>query len=201
MSQPSPAASPHATPAPTSAPINAAPEPSGSESPPSALPGPAWQAACGSLVLIVAALMAWGAIHVDGDAGYGGVGPNFLPWLCAAALAVCGALLVWEAVTGGFRHAGDPGGRAQARWMCFVWVASGLLANALLIEKIGFVLSCALCYFLAVQGLRRAAHENINARILIIDLAWGFIISAPTYWMFSRLLDINLPHILNTGWL
>lgn len=156
---------------------------------------------CGALVLAGAAFMAMGAGKIEGDAGYGGVGPDFLPWVCAVALAVCGALLIWEASTGGFRHTGSPGGRATARLIPFVWVAAGLLSSALFIEKIGFVLACALCYFLAVQGLRRAGDEIINLQRIIADMAWGFIISALTYWAFSKLLDINLPHILETGWL
>lgn len=164
-------------------------------------PSVPWQMLCGVLVLAGAAVMAMGAGKVEGDAGYGGVGPDFLPWVCAMALAVCGALLVWEASTGGFRHAGDPGGHKTARLMPFVWVSAGLLSNALFIEKIGFVLACVICYFLAVQGLRRAQEETLNFKKILSDLAWGFIISAPTYWAFSRLLGINLPHLLETGWL
>ena len=38
--------------------------------------------------------------------------------------------------------------------MGFVWVSAGLLLNAALIEHMGFILSCALTYLLAVQGQR-----------------------------------------------
>ena len=52
------------------------------------IPSPKWQAAVGVGVLAVAGVMAAGAIGIPGDAGYGGVGPNFLPWVCAAVLAL-----------------------------------------------------------------------------------------------------------------
>lgn len=39
-------------------------------------------------VLLTAAGLALGAIDIPSNAGYGGVGPNFLPWLVAVVLAV-----------------------------------------------------------------------------------------------------------------
>lgn len=64
------------------------------------VPSPFWQAAVGAAVVLVAAGMAFGALKIPGDAGYGGVGPNFLPWVCAAVLGLCGVLLIREALTG-----------------------------------------------------------------------------------------------------
>ena len=63
----------------------------------STIPSPRAQTIVGAGVLLVAAGMAFGALQISGEAGYGGVGPNFLPWLCTVVLAICGAWLVWEA--------------------------------------------------------------------------------------------------------
>ena len=156
----------------------------------------------GAAVVLVAAGMAWGASHIPGDAGYGGVGPAFVPWLCAAVLAVCGVWLIWEAKTGGYRHAADPGGAAKADLGAFVWVSAGLLLNAALITTVGFILSCTLCYALAVQGLRRAAGQDAGtARTWAVDGVTGVLISAPVYWTFTQFLAINLPGLTQTGWL
>ena len=167
------------------------------------IPPAPWQTAVGVLVLLVAVGMAWGAAQVPSDAGYGGVGPNFVPWLCTVGLALCGLGLVWEARTGGFRRTGDPGGAAQARWGPFCWVTAGLLLNALLMEHLGFVLGCALCYWMAVQGLRRAAHQPgvWHPRGVVLDALCGLAIAAPVFWLFTQLLGINLPGITGTGWL
>ena len=158
------------------------------------------EAVVGAGVLLVALALAAGALRIPGNAGYGGVGPNFLPWLTAAALALCGAVLLWEARTGGFRGREAQDG-AGADWLSFVWVSAGLLANAALITTLGFILSCALCYVLAAQGLRRAAGQPMAPRTWAIDVAWGIAISAPVYWMFTLLLAINLPGLTGTGWL
>src|SRR5256884_2627593 len=93
--------------------------------------------------------LAFGALQIPSDSGYGGVGPNFLPWLCAVVLAVCGAWLVWEARTGGYREASAPGGHPRADIGAFVWVSTGLLVNAALIGTVGFIVSCTVCYVLA----------------------------------------------------
>ena len=108
--------------------------------------------------------LAFGAVGISSEAGYGGVGPNFLPWLVSVALTVCGAWIVWEARTGGFREMEAPSGALQPYWTGFIWVSAGLLLNAALITSIGFILSCTLCYVLAVQGLRRAHGESTSSR-------------------------------------
>ena len=81
-------------------------------------------------------------------------------------------------------------------------MSAGLLANAALITTIGFILSCTLCFMLAVQGLRRAAGQDaMQPGILAKDLITGLLIAAPVFWMFTQFLAINLPGLTNTGWL
>lgn len=162
----------------------------------------ALQAAVGAGVLIVGLGLGVGATTIASDAGYAGVGPNFLPWLVAAFLAVCGALLVREAMTGGFRDADAPEGSEHGHWPGFVWVSSGLLANAALITTIGFILSCSLCFVLAVQGFKSAEGQTRSGvRTWVLSAAIGIAIAAPVYWMFTQLLAINLPGLTSTGWL
>jgi putative tricarboxylic transport membrane protein len=156
----------------------------------------------GGLVLLTGLALAVGAIGIPGGAGYGGVGPNFLPWTVAAVLVACGVLIVREALTGGFREREQPSGAARGWWPGLVWVSAGLLANAALITTIGFILSCTLCYLLAVQGLRRAEGQRAGApRVLLADIAAGLAIAAPVFWMFTKFLAISLPGLTGTGWI
>ena len=161
------------------------------------------QTLVGAFVALTGLGLAGGALSIPGEAGYGGVGPNFLPWLVAAVLLVCGVLIVREALTGGFRDLGEPSGAERPWWPGLVWVSAGLLANAALITTIGFILSCALCYLLAVQGLRRASGQGgVNSpRTWLIDIVTGLLIAAPVFWMFTQFLAINLPGLTGTGWL
>ena len=160
------------------------------------------QTAVGAGVLVLGGLLAAGAIGISGEAGYGGVGPNFLPWAVGVSLLLCGGLLLWEARSGGYRDMDEPEGAAQGHWPGFVWVSAGLLANAALLTTIGFVLSCGLCFALAVRGFVSAEGRPWGGvRAWLVAAATGMAISAPVYWMFTKLLAINLPGLTSTGWL
>jgi putative tricarboxylic transport membrane protein len=146
------------------------------------------QLAIGAAALVLAGVLAWGASQIPSAAGYAGVGPNFMPWVVALALALCGAGLLLEAASGGYRHRGAirrgarrlawPGWRPVANAaLITVWVSSHLLASWP-------------AHFLA-EG-RPAAADGAR-------LATGFL-AAPASG-FPKLLAINLPGLTGTGWL
>ena len=152
--------------------------------------------------LATGAMLVIGALSIKSDAGYSGVGPNFLPWVVGLALLACGAFLVYEARSGGYREMEEPSGAERGHWRGFAWVSAGILANAALITTIGFILSCALCFVLAVRGFKSAeARLDLSPKAWLIDAAIGAAIAAPVFWMFTQLLAINLPGLTSTGWL
>lgn len=156
----------------------------------------------GAGALGVGLALAAGAVGIPSDAGYQGVGPNFLPWIVAVLLVVCGAWLVWESLTGGFRQRAEPSGAASADWLAFAWISAGILANAALITRIGFILSCTLCFVLAVRGFRASMGTlEWSPRGWLVDGLTGAVIASPVYWMFTQFLAINLPGLTGTGWL
>jgi len=164
--------------------------------------GPTPQLAIGVGTLLAGIAIDLGAIGISSEAGYSGVGPNFLPWVVGSMLALCGLFLVREVLTGGFRNLEEPSGAATGHWPGFAWVTAGILLNAALITTIGFILSCALCFVLAVRGFKSAEGRlDLSPRAWAIDAAIGFAIAAPVYWMFSQLLGINLPGLTSTGWI
>ena len=153
-------------------------------------------------VLLIGAGLAFGALSIPSAAGYGGVGPNFLPWLVSVGLLVCSGFIIWESVSGGFRAMDDSVDRPAPYWPGFAWMSAGLLANAALITTIGFIFSCTLCFVLAVQGLKGAEGRNDRSpAVLLKDTLIGMAIAAPVFWMFTQFLAINLPGITSTGWL
>ena len=162
----------------------------------------AQQTAIGAGVLVAGLLLGAGATQISSDAGYGGVGPNFLPWVVAVLLTICGAFMLWESASGGFRQMDQPSGAAHGDWGGFAWVSAGVLLNAALITTIGFILSCTLCFVLAVRGFKKAeGWSGPWVGGVLRDAAIGFAISAPVYWMFTQALAINLPGLTSTGWL
>ena len=161
-----------------------------------------YQTLVGASVVVLAVGLAVGAMGIPSDAGYSGVGPNFLPWLVSAGLLVCGVFLVFEARTGGFRDFESAGGDEKPYWSGFVWMSTGLLINAALITTIGFALSCALCFVFASRGMRNSQGQTAGGlHAWAVDLAVGLIVAAPVYWMFTKFLAINLPGITQSGWI
>lgn len=165
-------------------------------------PSAAHQTLIGVGVLVLAVLLAVGAIPIPAAAGYAGIGPNFLPWAMAAALGLCGVLLIRDARTGGWRNVDPPSGAGRGDWRALAWVSAGILANASLLTTLGFVLSCALCFALAVRGLRISEGKAAGGVAQTsIDVVAGVLVAAPTFWLFTKLLAINLPGLTGTGWL
>jgi putative tricarboxylic transport membrane protein len=160
------------------------------------------QSLIGVAVLLLGALLAAGAWFIPSAAGYAGVGPNFLPWVVAAALGLCGLMLIVHARSGGWRQMeGIPGGE-DADWPALAWVCAGVTVNAALITTVGFILSCTLCFMLAVRGLQAAEGKpHGGARGLLIDAVTGFLIATPAFWLFTKVLSINLPGLTATGWI
>jgi len=160
----------------------------------------AWQKAVGAGALVLAGALAAGASQIRGEAGYAGVGPAFLPWAMAAALALCGAALLVQAFTGGLRKLPEPP-EIPPYWRGMAWVSAGLLLNAALITRIGFIASCTLLFVLAYRGFRLSMGHEVSAPSVGRSALVGAALSAPVYWMFTKLLGLTLPGLTATGWI
>ena len=165
------------------------------------------QTALALAVLALAVGLALGAADISSEAGYAGIGPNFLPWLVATGLAGVSIFLLFQAQSGGFRDMPDPqDGEAPAQsvpcWRGFAWMSGALLLNAALITSIGFIFSCTLCFACAAHGLRQAQSGAAQTlRSWLTDLMIGLLIAAPVFWMFTKFLAISLPGLTQSGWL
>jgi len=153
----------------------------------------------GGGLLLLAALLAVGASQITGNAGYAGAGPAFLPWTVAAVLAGLGATIIALAL----RHRGPIVAAPDfpPHWKPLLWVSVGLLLNASLIEYIGFIPSCALLFAFAARGFRLGADQAPSWGVTGRDLVIGAVVSAPVFWLFTKLLGISLPSLLGGGWL
>jgi putative tricarboxylic transport membrane protein len=160
------------------------------------------ESAVATACLLLGGVLAWGAVDISSEAGYSGVGPNFLPWLVSIVLLVCGAGLLWQSLNGGFHERDTPEGAKKGDWLPFVWVSVAILLNAFLITRIGFVASCTLVFVLAVRGFHQSQGRlDLSLRAWLRDAAVGLALCAPVYWLFSKVLGISLPALTNTGWL
>lgn len=144
--------------------------------------------AIGIAVLAVSLFFFLGLPGISGEEGYAGLSPRFMPTLVAIGLAVCGALLTWQGVRGGFRNMPEedaelPSAPHSPRG--FLWVSAGLVLNMALIGTLGFVLSSTLLMVCVARGY--------GSRRIVRDALIGLCITVPMWALFEFLLGINLP--------
>jgi len=150
-------------------------------------------------VLLIAVLLAIGATGISSDAGYAGAGPNFLPWVVSAAMALLGVLLIATALRAKDEVIAAPD--FPPRWRAVAWVSLGLILNAALIEHIGFIGSCAVLFGLSARGFRVGADQKPTLVMLAQDFVIGALISAPVFWLFTKVLGVTLPSLVKGGWI
>ncbi|TBN35397.1 tripartite tricarboxylate transporter TctB family protein [Pseudomonas sp. BGI-2] len=154
------------------------------------------QLAIGLGVVAISAVLAFGAYRFPEEMGFVILGAHVYPYALAVFLGVVGLLLCYQSVTGGFRELADhddesakalPGGMLGA-----AWVTAGLVAVAVLINLIGFVLSAGLLFACSARGF--------GSRRPVRDLAIGIALTLPIYWLFNAGLGVSLPPLIN-AWL
>lgn len=163
------------------------------------LPATTWQTGIGVAVAMAALGLAWGTWQLPGEVHINDGGARLVPGICAFVLLLCGLWLVWEARHGGWRNVPAPSAYASLQMTPWVWVSAGLLLSALLVAHSGFVVAAALCYVLALQGLRLAQQPGLRTRGLRLaaDLLAGLLVAGLVYVLFTQVLGIHLP----AGWL
>lgn len=142
----------------------------------------------GVAVLALSVFFFVGLPGISGDEGYAGLSPRFMPTLVAIGLAVCGALLTWQGVRGGFRNMPEEDAElpdAPHNFKGFLWVAIGLVANMALIGILGFVFSSTLMMVCVARGY--------GSRRIVRDALIGLLLTVPMWALFDFLLGINLP--------
>lgn len=147
------------------------------------------QLAIASFVGAIGLILGWGASHFPVEKGYSILGPQIIPYAVAAFLILLGLALGYQAITGGFHglEVGDSTNKAGVKGAA--WVSGALLATALLITHIGFVLSAALLFGMAARGF--------GSRHPIRDLGIGIALTLPVYWVFTSGLGVSLPALFN----
>jgi putative tricarboxylic transport membrane protein len=124
---------------------------------------------------------------LSSEGGYSGIGPNFMPGLVAFGLIVLGCWLLYEALSGGWRHTSPHEGVYEKR--PFLWVTAGLFAHMALIGWAGFVLAGAVLFVFVARGF--------GSRRFLRDLALGVALALAIFLFFTQVLNVNLP----AGWM
>lgn len=140
-------------------------------------------------VLALATAFGIGAMKLTGDTGYAGIGPAFLPTIVSGFLAALGLGLLYQACTGGFRRLEIEALDTRPDVRGAIWISAGILAMAALMKFTGFVIAAVTLFVCVARafGSKRPA----------IDAAIGAALVLPVFWLFTLVLDVNLPQLIN----
>jgi putative tricarboxylic transport membrane protein len=127
----------------------------------------------------LAALLLWDASGLKQDGGYAGVGPADVPRLIAYGLLILAALTALAGLKGNLP---EPPRQNPAP---VLWILSGLGLQLVFLHILGFVLSGAILFGFTARGL--------GQRPLWRALLVGLVLSGLIYFVFDRLLKLNLP--------
>lgn len=118
--------------------------------------------------------------------GYSQVGPRLFPYIIGTGLTVCGAVLGWHAMSGGWRNVPlDQTGHEAPDWIAAAIISVGIVLHMVLIGWAGFIIASTLMYLLIARGF--------GSQRAVRDLAVGLALAVAAYFLFTMALGLRLP--------
>jgi putative tricarboxylic transport membrane protein len=127
-----------------------------------------------------------GSFYLPTGGGYAQVGPGVVPRVVGAIVMLLGAVLLAEALRGGFPGVDE---EAEAKlpmdWAAFAWVSGGILAYGVLIEWLGFVFSSTILFVMVARGF--------SSKRYALNVVTGLVLASLVFAMFNYGLGLTLP--------
>jgi putative tricarboxylic transport membrane protein len=130
----------------------------------------------GLVVLGVAMILSISSLEVS--ATYAKVGPAIIPYLIGACLVAVGAVVFWQG-----RNVIDE--TTPSDLVALGALGVGLLAYAVFLKTVGFVISSAILYFLVAWAFGSRNH--------LVNMLAAVGLSVAVYFAFNAGLGLNLP--------
>ena len=146
------------------------------------------------LSLALAALGAYtlfGAQAIGGGSGYSQIGPRAFPMMIGAGLVILGGILVWHAVSGGWRNVPMDESHATPDWLAFAILSGAVILHMAAIGWAGFILASTFLFTLIARGF--------GSRKLLRDILVGVVLSTIAFFIFTSGLGLKLPNGLLGG--
>lgn len=121
--------------------------------------------------------------------GYAQVGPKVFPVVVSVGLLVCGALLIFQAASGGFRNRTEED-TDPFDWRAFAWVSGGVIAQMVTIGTIGFIPSSTVLFAAIARGF--------GSKRIFRDVLIALILATLLYLLFTQVLGLTLGPTLSS---
>jgi len=118
--------------------------------------------------------------------GYAQIGPRLFPYIIGVGLTLCGAVLGWHAVTGGWRNVPlDQEGHDAPDWLAFFIISAGIVLHMVVIGWAGFIIASTLLFVLIARGF--------GSRRYIRDALIAVVLATVVFFVFTSGLGLKLP--------
>ena len=136
----------------------------------------------GAGVLVLAIVIFWQTLTIPVSPIYAKVGPTVFPMITALGLALLGVLLLFAALTGGWRTEEEK--NVTPDRPALLWIAAGLVLNVLLITNAGFTIASVVLFVCVARGF--------GSKAIMRDAAIGAAFALVAYFGFAQTLGINI---------
>ncbi|MGH6643762.1 MAG: tripartite tricarboxylate transporter TctB family protein [Bradyrhizobium sp.] len=118
--------------------------------------------------------------------GFAQVGPRLFPYIIGVGTTICGAVLGWQALSGGWRNVPlDQEGHDNPDWIAFFIISAGIVLHMVLIGWAGFIIASTLLFVLIARGF--------GSQRPLRDLLLGAALSGAAFAVFTLGLGLKLP--------
>jgi len=118
--------------------------------------------------------------------GYAQIGPRLFPYIIGAGLTLCGAVLAWHALSGGWRHVPlDQEGHDAPDWVAFGIISAGVILHMVIIGWAGFIIASTLLFVMVARGF--------GSRRIVRDAIIAVVLSTVVFFIFTLALGLSLP--------
>ena len=118
--------------------------------------------------------------------GYAQIGPRLFPYIIGCGLTVCGAVLAWQAIAGGWRNVPlDQEGHDAPDWMAFIIISAGVILHMVIIGWAGFIIASTVLFVLVARGF--------GSRRLVRDAIIAVVLATVVFFIFTLALGLSLP--------
>lgn len=114
------------------------------------------------------------------------VGPRLFPYIIGVGFTLCGAVLGWHALSGGWRNVPlDQEEHDAPDWVAFFVISAGVILHMMLIGWAGFIVASTLLFVVVARGF--------GSRKPWRDLGIAVALSTVAFFLFTRMLGLSLP--------
>jgi putative tricarboxylic transport membrane protein len=128
----------------------------------------------------------YGTQDIAETQGYAQIGPRLFPYIIGVGLTVCGAVLGWHAIAGGWRSVPlDQEGHDAPDWLAFTVISAGIILHMVVIGWAGFIIASTLLFVMIARGF--------GSRRPVRDAVIAVVLAAAVFFLFTRGLGLSLP--------